>query len=101
MNNKTKSLPQREIVKSLRFFIAPEMTLEYFRTYLQKLQKAIFLISKQIKSPSHEDEWPQYISVEKAKLLGYRNELHTLGATLANYAICCLAQIPIPTCAPE
>ncbi len=96
LNNKTKSLPQREIVKSLRFNVAPETSLEDFKCYFHHLKNAIFDISKQLKSPNIQANLDELLSKENETLLGYRHELHTLGATLAKYRNLLLSTDPNP-----
>ncbi len=96
LNIKAKSLPQRETVRSLRMLINPEKALEHFRSYYQGLKKAMYRVSKQIKNPLLTRRQKDTVEMETEKLLGYRNELHTLGATLTKYREFLLRTDPNP-----
>lgn len=91
LNSKSKSLPQRDFIRSLRHMINPEKALELFRIYFNAIKNMLFEQSRLIKRIHPENQ-----EAVKESIAGYHNELHTLGATVLKYREFLLRTDPNP-----
>jgi hypothetical protein len=96
LNRKTRSLPQREVLRSLRHAFSSEKVLELFKSYYNAVKEALFSIGKEIKHFSDEQNASESKIIIKDTLTGYRNELHTLGATILKFREFVLRTDPNP-----
>lgn len=92
-NKQARALPDRELVRVVRFAITPEKASAIFRNYYHHLERQLFAQSRLIKesneaSPSAEDL--------EAALNSQRFELHTLGATISAHRSFLLESDPNP-----
>jgi hypothetical protein len=95
LNLKTRSLPQRDSVRSLRQLLNPEKILEASHIYFKALKNGIFEKSKEIKIRQSENEEKGTEKIQEF-LKGYQSELHTLGSLLTKYRVFLLKTDPNP-----
>lgn len=116
-NKQAKALPNRELVRVLRYAITPEKAATFFKNYYNALQNKLFSQSRNLKDgPSsaennnsenennegidgnQEDlasDTPSMLELQSA-LSNQRFELHTLGATISAYRSFLLESDPNP-----
>lgn len=102
LNQQAKAVPERELVRVLRYSINPEKASNLFKSYFQALQNKLFSQSRKLKEPldgiDETDAANQAIrQLEfQSSLSGQRFELHTLGATISAYRSFLLESDPNP-----
>lgn len=97
LNRTTKSLPNEEIVKALRNLVSTEHATNIFKDYISALKNELFFRSRLLKvtkEPLTTDKIQKPLMLEVMK--GFRSEIHTLGATIANYRDFLLRTDPNP-----
>lgn len=82
MNEKTKILPQPDLVLALQSYITPQKSTSLFREYYSGLFQALFAKSDEIKNvPLENTNWKNL----QEELKGYLAEVHTLSVIVGKY----------------
>ncbi|WP_249274093.1 hypothetical protein [Parachlamydia sp. AcF125] len=96
-NQRTKSLPEFELVQALKNVIHPEKAIELFKEYYEELLSSLYERSRLIKDSNYlqaKDVIGRGLMQEV--LNGYRAETHTLGAIVSKYREFLLRTDPDP-----
>lgn len=111
-NKQAKALPNRELVRVLRYSVTSEKAANFFKNYYNALQNQLFTQSRDLKNCWHtlmksfqesnteEDEGQAADTLHalelQSALTNQRFELHTLGATISAYRSFLLESDPNP-----
>lgn len=96
-NQRNRTIPVQEIIRSLSYSISLEQAIELFRKYAEALKAALFHQSRVLKKKSiryFKDSSGKKMIKEVMK--GYRAELLTIGSTIAKYREFLLRTDPNP-----
>lgn len=103
LNQQAKAVPERELIRVLRYSINPEKASNLFKSYFQALQNKLFSQSRRLKEPldqSQDEIGAANQAIRQlefqSSLSGQRFELHTLGATISAYRSFLLESDPNP-----
>lgn len=110
-NKQAKAIPNRELVRVLRYAVTPEKAANFFKNYYNALQNQLFLQSRNLKysqssnqsfyesntehQESQASDTLNFLELQSS-LGNQRFELHTLGATISAYRSFLLESDPNP-----
>lgn len=98
-NKQAKAVPDRELVRVLRYSVTPEKAATFFKNYYNALLNQLFSQSRNLKNEHpHDDQASESIDRPglQNSLGNQRFELHTLGATISSYRSFLLESDPNP-----
>lgn len=100
-NKQAKAVPDRELVRVLRYSVPPEKAANFFKNYYNALLNQLFTQSRKLKSGNknkYDFEATDTIDMLDLQnsLTDQRYELHTLGATISAYRSFLLESDPNP-----
>ncbi|MBA3237507.1 MAG: hypothetical protein H0T62_04040 [Parachlamydiaceae bacterium] len=103
LNQQAKAIPERELIRVLRYSINPDKASNLFKSYFKALQNKLFSQSRRLKEPLdklHDEITSANEAIRQlefqSSLSGQRFELHTLGATISAYRTFLLESDPNP-----
>ncbi|CCB87317.1 putative uncharacterized protein [Parachlamydia acanthamoebae UV-7] len=96
-NQRTKSLPELELVQALKNVIHPDKAVGLFKEYYEELLSSLYERSRLIKEGNYlQANDPIGRALVQEVVSGYRSETHTLGAVVSKYREFLLRTDPDP-----